>query len=114
MQLEQVKAREVAELLVHSPIWADRAEITIDEDEEYFWGDLIGKKVVDPAGKVLGLIKDVQNYGASDIVFIAAPDGKSLEVPFVETYFAMDFSYEDADLKLLVAADTFDDAWNPA
>lgn len=114
LQIDQVKTRDVAELMCHSPIWCDRKEIEIDEDEEYFWGDLIGKQVVDPKGVNLGRIEDVQNYGASDIVVITGGDGRSLEIPLVETYFDMDFTYEDPELKLLVPADTFDEAWNPA
>lgn len=114
VQVEELKTRDAAELICHSPIWCDRQEIDIDEDEEYFWGDLIGKQVVDPQGVKLGRIEGIQNYGASDIILIEADDGRTLEVPFVDVYFAMDFSFEDKELKLLVPADTFDEAWNPA
>ncbi|MCG2839807.1 ribosome maturation factor RimM [Sandaracinobacter sp. RS1-74] len=50
---------------------------------EYYWHDLLGLKVVSPAGDVLGEVVAVENFGASDLLEIARPDGARVLVPLI-------------------------------
>lgn len=62
-----VTTREQAERLRGKPIEIDRAELTL-ADDEVFTSDLVGFTVTDTSGKKLGVVKSIENYGASDIV----------------------------------------------
>ncbi len=111
LHCEEIKTREAAEALCHQIIWADRDAMEIDEDEEYFWSDVIGKKIKDSEGVYFGKITDVVNYGASDIVSVVDAQGRTAEIPFVDFYFDMDFDLDGEEIQLVVLADVFDDVW---
>ncbi len=75
------RAREIATkeqadamrgLKLHVP--RDRLPPPEDEDEVYLT-DLIGVEARDPDGVVLGRVKSVQNFGASDMLEIAPAEG---------------------------------------
>ncbi len=107
----EISTREGAEAICHQIIWADREAMQIDEEEEYFWSDLIGMKVKDSDGILFGTIREVVNYGASDIVTIVDDKGRSAEIPFVDFYFDMDFDLEAEAIQMIVLSDVFDDVW---
>lgn len=111
LHCQEITTREGAEALCHQLIWADRDAMEIDEDEEYFWSDVIGKKVKDSDGVFFGTIKDVVNYGASDIVTVVDDKGRIAEIPFVDFYFDMDFDLDGEEIQMVVLADVFDDVW---
>ncbi len=110
LQCEEIKSRTEAEALTHMKIYVDREDLDIDEDE-YFWSDVIGKRIVDLNGKPFGEITDMVNYGASDIAIVVDDDGRTAEIPFVSSYFDMDFEYEAEEIKMLVEAEIFDEVW---
>lgn len=111
LHCSEITTREGAEAICHQIIWADRDAMEINEDEEYFWSDVIGKKVKDSEGVYFGTIKDLVNYGASDIVMIIDEQGRSAEIPFVDFYFDMDFNVNDETIQMIVRSDVFDDVW---
>ena len=111
LHCEEIKSRTEAEAITHSKIWADRDLLDIDDDDEYFWSDVIGKKVRDSSGLDFGEITELVNYGASDIAIIEDGQGRTVEIPFVDVYFNMEFALEDEFIHMLVTADVFDDTW---
>lgn len=88
-----------------------REDLAYDEDQEYLWADLVGKEVAASDGQILGKIMRVENFGASDIVYLENPEKGELALPFVASYFDMSFSGKDPCLQLLVSAETFAEAW---
>lgn len=54
------------------------------QKDEYFIADLIGLKVQDEDGKVLGTVKDVIETGANDVYEVEMADGKSLLLPAIK------------------------------
>ncbi|MBC7660612.1 MAG: 16S rRNA processing protein RimM [Chitinophagaceae bacterium] len=111
MLCSEIASREAAEAICHQPIWADRDDMEIDEEEEYFWSDIVGKEVKDSQGTFFGTISEVANYGASDIVLIEDGKGRTVEVPFVEFYFDMGFDLDGTEIRLIVLSEVFDDTW---
>ncbi len=107
----EISSREGAEAICHQPLWADRDSMEIDEDEEYFWSDVIGKKIKDRDGVYIGSITDVVNYGASDIVTVVDAKGRIAEIPFVDAYFDMEFEHGSEEIQMTVLAEVFDDVW---
>jgi len=54
-----------------------------DEDETYYYVDLIGLKVEDEAGALVGEIKAVHDFGAGEVLEISpAQGGKTVMAPF--------------------------------
>lgn len=85
MELDGIDSIEKAELLKGTVVFADRDDISIDEDA-FFIADLIGLDVIDIAtGEKLGTLADVLNLGASDLYEIKTPSGKKL-IPAVPEF----------------------------
>jgi 16S rRNA processing protein RimM len=114
IQCRELTSREAAESLKMQPIWCDRALVPLEESSEYLWSDLVGKAVLDSEGQRMGVITAVGNFGASDVVRIDADNGRWIEVPFVSTYFNMDFRSDSRELCMTVPAETFAETWNKA
>jgi 16S rRNA processing protein RimM len=72
-----VADRTQAEKLVNRPLYADRARLPAPPAEEYYLADLVGLEAVDSAGKPLGRVAAVHDYGAGASLEIA-----SLMLPF--------------------------------
>jgi len=86
MKLEGYDDFDTAVKLKNKILYCNRDDIEIDEGS-HFIADIIGLNVIDADdGKIYGVLKDVVNYGASDIYEIAADDGKILYMPAVDEY----------------------------
>ena len=62
-----VTTLEQAELLRGKPIQVPRETVKL-ADDEILASDLVGFEIVDTDGRKIGVVKGVENYGASDIV----------------------------------------------
>lgn len=79
---EGVSNRSAAEALRGSLVEVSRAELPPLEDGEYYHADLIGLAVEDRAGKPIGEVVAVENFGAGDLLEIALGDAKTTLIPF--------------------------------
>jgi 16S rRNA processing protein RimM len=86
-----ITSRELAETLNRTTIGVPRERLSASEaDDEYLHADLIGLKVEDADGTLLGTVLGISNFGAGDILDIRpARGGPSVLVPF-ETAFVPD------------------------
>jgi 16S rRNA processing protein RimM len=73
--------RAQAEKLTNTKLFIDRTALPPAEDDEYYLTDLIGLTAVDPAGRTLGTIAVVHDYGGG-ASFEIAGDGPPLLIPF--------------------------------
>ncbi|HEU0060539.1 MAG TPA: ribosome maturation factor RimM [Hyphomicrobiaceae bacterium] len=82
-RLAGVGDREAAEALMGLGLYVARARLPPPAEDEFYHADLIGLEAVDPAGRVLGRISAVHNFGAGDLIEIRlAGSGKTELVPF--------------------------------
>ncbi len=81
-RVQGVADRDAAQALRGTHLYAARAALPELEEEEYYHADLIGLSAEDRAGRPLGKVAAVYNFGAGDILEIARPDGSLLDVPF--------------------------------
>lgn len=81
-QFEGVSDRSAAEAMRGSLVEVERSQLPALGDGEYYHADLLGMTVVDAAGKALGSIVSVENYGAGDLLEIEFEDGKRSLIPF--------------------------------
>jgi len=86
-RIEGIADRNAAEALKGKRLYAPREALPAVEDEsEFYAADLIGLKVEDRAGKNLGKVVDIADYGAGAIVAIAGGPEGDFELPFADRF----------------------------
>ena len=80
-----VDDRNAAEALKGIALYIERERLPAAADGEFYHADLVGLAAVDGAGKPLGEIVAVQNYGAGDLLEIRLTGSSKTElVPFTD------------------------------
>lgn len=75
-----VTDRNAAEALAGTDLFVTRDRLPEPEHGAYYVADLIGMTAVDRAGREIGHIVDVANYGAGDILEVKPVDGGETEL----------------------------------
>lgn len=87
-RVEGVDDRDAAQALHGTELYVARAALpALEEEETFYHADLIGLRVEDPEGRVLGRVAAVENYGAGDFLEVELPGdggkaGKTLLLAF--------------------------------
>lgn len=92
--LVEVADRDMAEALKGAAVFIPRSQFPkLDDEDEFYWADLIGLAVENQQGESLGVVHDMMSNGPQSILRVtpaAAPDG-SLSgderlIPFVSQF----------------------------
>lgn len=83
--MEGSNTPEQAELYREREIFADDAELPATAEDEFYIKDLLGAAFV-RNGETIGEVRNVLNFGNSDILFVRLKDGKDIAVPFKDEY----------------------------
>ena len=70
VQLEGWQDREAARELIGTEIAIRPAQLTELDDGEYYWHQLEGLSVFNPAGDDLGIVERVMETGANDVLVV--------------------------------------------
>ena len=81
---KEVASREAAEALRGLVLYVPRDALPATGDDEFYRTDLIGLVAVAPDGTPVGRVKDVQNFGAGDLLEIEPPEGPTWFLPFTD------------------------------
>jgi 16S rRNA processing protein RimM len=81
-RFEGVADRAAAEALRGSLVEIDRVALPPLEEGEYYFADLIGLPCVDHAGRRVGTVMAVENFGAGDLLEVEAEDGRRSLIAF--------------------------------
>ena len=85
--VEGVNDRNQAEALRGTQLYIDADLLPeLEDEEEFYYNDLIGMSVQDVDGNKIGKVTNVENFGAGDLLEIKLNKGKSFYLPFTETY----------------------------
>jgi 16S rRNA processing protein RimM len=96
--LVEVGDRDMAEALKGAAVFIPRSQFPkLDDEDEFYWADLIGLAVENQQGESLGVVHDMMSNGPQSILRVApaaAPDGSPLPVqlsderliPFVDRF----------------------------
>ena len=78
--------RDAAEKLRNLDLFVARDKLpSIEEDDTFYYADLVGMAAVTPEGVPLGTITAIHNFGAGDLIEIAtAAGGEPLLLPFTD------------------------------
>ncbi|KLN60000.1 ribosome maturation factor RimM [Kiloniella spongiae] len=85
-RIEGVKDRDRAQEMRGTKLYVNRDLLPkLTEDDEYYYSDLVGLKVENTQGVVLGTVKGVFDFGAGDILEFVSESGQSEMVSFTES-----------------------------
>ena len=80
---KEIETKEQADALRGLKLFVPRERFPAPDEDEVYVTDLIGLEARAPDGRVLGRVKAVQNFGASDMLEIApAEGGQTWYLPF--------------------------------
>jgi 16S rRNA processing protein RimM len=84
--LEDINDRDQALTLKGSAVYVSRADFPEEEDDSFYWVDLIGLPVINEQGQSLGLVVDLMDNGAQSILCVRM-DGQKEDrlIPFIES-----------------------------
>ena len=80
--LDPSLTREQALALKGAEVLVDRADFPALDEDEYYWTDLIGCRVSNPAGDDLGVVAGLEDHGAHSVLRLA----NGMLIPFVAAY----------------------------
>ncbi len=104
-----IDSREAAEALKGTQLFVAREKLPAPDEEEFYHADLIGLEAQDSEGRVIGKVTALHNFGASDVMEIARPDGDNLLLAFTrETVPVIDVP----DGRIVVAVPEMDEDTN--
>ncbi len=78
--------RDAAERARGTRLFVSRAHLPEAADGEFYHADLIGMEARSSAGEILGIVKSVENFGASDILDIKGTGRRDFMVPFTDAF----------------------------
>jgi 16S rRNA processing protein RimM len=87
-RLSGIRDRDAASALTNTKLYVPRERLPRTKDpDEFYHADLIGLAAVDRAGKTLGTVVAIHNFGAGDLIGVRPQTGGSTElVPFDLTH----------------------------
>ncbi len=81
-QLAGVEDREAAAALKGMTIAVPRAQLPAVGDDEFYWADLIGLRVINAQQHEFGRVAQIVQTGANDVLVVDA-DGRETLIPFI-------------------------------
>lgn len=84
-QFDECADRNAAEALKGWLVAAPRDALPATDENEYYWGDLIGLNVENLAGEPLGTVAGLLSTGAHDVLQVVDGETERL-IPFVAAY----------------------------
>lgn len=84
-KLAGINDRDAAFALKGTIVAVDREEFPDLDDDEFYWVDLIGLNVINVQGESLGIVKDLMETGANDVL-VAKLEQEERLIPFVAQY----------------------------
>jgi 16S rRNA processing protein RimM len=78
----EIDDRDAAEALRGTELFVPRAALPEPAPEEFYYSDLEGMEALRPDGSRLGVVHGVDNFGAGDLIEVAADDGQRISLPF--------------------------------
>jgi 16S rRNA processing protein RimM len=85
VRLKGVRDRTAAEKLTGLELSVAAERLPPPAVDEFYHSDLIGLSAMTTDGQLLGAIVAVPNYGAGDLIEIAALEGGTILIPFTQT-----------------------------
>lgn len=82
-QLKGIDDRNAAEALIGWEIFIEKSQLPPVKENEYYWSDLIGLQVENTEGVVLGVIDNLLETGANDVIVVQGEE-RQHAIPFLQ------------------------------
>ncbi|MGN0748211.1 MAG: ribosome maturation factor RimM [Christensenellales bacterium] len=102
VKFRDIFSRNDAEELRNLDVFCDENELEQLSENEFYFKDLIGKKIVDENGNLVGEIIDIDQFGSADVIYIRERN-IIFSVPFIDSI----FKAIDVD-KIVIIKDAYD------
>ncbi len=83
-QLPDCPDRNAAEKLKGLLIAVPRSSLPEQDEGEYYWADLIGLTVINQVGETLGMVAELLETGANDVLIVRG-SGPDILIPFLNS-----------------------------
>jgi len=97
--LEGIADRDEAMALVSSEIAIDRDQLPEPKEGEFYWHDLINMQVINQQNEVLGVVKELLETGANDVLVVGADKQRYL-IPYVKDVYIKDVDTEQGVIQV--------------
>ena len=77
VKVNKISDRNNAQLLVNTDLFITRKQLSKTNKDEFYYVDLIGLQVIDMKNKILGIVKNVYDFGAGGIIEVEMKNTKS-------------------------------------
>lgn len=84
VQLPDCPDRNAAEKLKGLLIAVPRSSLPVQDEDEYYWTDLIGLAVINKSGETLGVVAELLETGANDVLVVKG-SGPDILIPFLNS-----------------------------
>lgn len=81
-RLEEIGDRDQAENLIDFDVYILKSQLSIAEEGEYYWSDLIGMAVETAEGVRLGVVDGLLETGANDVLIVKGQRERA--IPFLQ------------------------------
>jgi 16S rRNA processing protein RimM len=82
--------------LTNKELFINKSQLPELPDDEVYWHDLIGMKVINTLNEDIGIVDEVNNFGSSDILMInpskTSIDNESRLIPFIKDKYIISYS----------------------
>lgn len=89
-QLEGIRTKEEAEQLRGNTVLVDPAELPPLEEDEYYWRDILGMRVVTEEGGQVGKVAEIFPTGSNDVYVVREGEKEFLIPAITEVIIAID------------------------
>lgn len=100
LKLEGIATREAAQALRGRFVLGETAELEALPEGEFYWYQLVGCRVETEAGEPVGIVRELWETGAHDVLVIRSEDGRQILVPTAKELLPV---IDLADKRLVVA-----------
>ena len=78
--------RSEAEERIGGELWINRSKQIEPGEDEFYFSDLIGSKVLTEEGERIGILKEILEQPASHILEVEKNDGRKVLIPFISKF----------------------------
>ncbi len=86
LELSGVESREEADALKDCYLCAYKEQLPALSADEYYVYELVGCRVTDTSGQLLGTAAEIQSGTAQDLMVVTTPENKTFSVPLVRAF----------------------------
>jgi len=97
--LKDITDRNEAMTLVGSELAIDRNRLPTPKEGEFYWHDLINMQVINQQNEMLGVVKELLETGANDVLVVEADKQRYL-IPYVKDVYIKDVDTEQGVIQV--------------